>query len=57
MSDVIIASLITGTFGLITGFLTGYQYCIKFCENKNLKQKARDNINQIQIGGDFIDKN
>lgn len=56
MSDTIIAALISGTFGLITGFLTGYQCCIKLSKKKTLKQKARDNANQMQIGGDLIDK-
>lgn len=48
MSDTIIASIITGVFSLIVGFISGYSYCLKI--NKKSCQKARDNATQIQVG-------
>ena len=50
MSDTIIAAIITGILSLMSGFITGYQYCLKNITKKNQKQKSGRNSVQIQIG-------
>jgi Na+/glutamate symporter len=45
-------AIITLIIGLISGGTVGYRIGIK--KNKTVqKQKAKDNANQTQIGGDF----
>lgn len=50
MSETIIASIITGLFGIVGGFASGYSYCMKIISKKSQIQKAKDGAIQTQIG-------
>lgn len=46
--EVIIAAIIEGIVALIVGFLGGYSIGIN--KKNKFEQKARDNVNQNQVG-------
>lgn len=50
VSDIV-CTIIGGVFGII-----GKSYLIKRKQKKIMKQSARDNSTQIQIGGDYNEK-